>query len=185
MRWRGPESNWRHHDFQSRNSRPWFGRGCRDFPERADVGLAFGFLRIPVDLGHERPVMTKRCAVFLLNRDRWFARAGLLSAAVPGFDERSRACAPTRGLRKCPNHAIAGASVHAAPAAPPRPSRKSRRRRRGFWSGSRGGLSVRSRLRSHRHEWGRLAAATARALGRRVQRAPGQQPWLLLARAKR
>jgi hypothetical protein len=77
-------------------------RGCRDFPERADVGLAFGFLRIPVDLGHERPVMTKRCAVFLLNRDRWFARAGLLSAAVPGFRREEQGLRANSGTPEVP-----------------------------------------------------------------------------------
>jgi hypothetical protein len=59
MRWRGPESNWRHHDFQSRKWRRCFGRGCRGFPERVHRRDARGFLQIPVDLGHESDVVTK------------------------------------------------------------------------------------------------------------------------------
>jgi hypothetical protein len=39
MRWRGPESTWRHHDFQSRIRTRRFGPGCRDFPDRVRSGV--------------------------------------------------------------------------------------------------------------------------------------------------
>jgi hypothetical protein len=63
MGWRGAESNCRHHDFQSRNSRRWSGRGCRDFPDRFDSRVAVGFRWIPMDFGHEGPLATKLCPV--------------------------------------------------------------------------------------------------------------------------
>jgi hypothetical protein len=55
-----------------------------------------------VDLGHERPVMTKGCAVFLLNRDRWFVRAGTPVGRSAGFRREEQRLRANSGTPEVP-----------------------------------------------------------------------------------